>query len=61
MMRKVLRFLLCEDGPTAVEYCFILALILMACLMGIAIFGSQTYQSFSESAESINDAFNAGS
>ena len=32
LMSKVERFLVSEDGPTAVEYAVMLALILVACI-----------------------------
>jgi len=44
----VLRFLRSEDGPTAVEYAVMLALIIIVCLISIANIGmaaSQTFQS----------------
>ena len=41
-MRFITRFLWEEDGPTAVEYAVLLALILMAVMGGIGAVGSQT-------------------
>lgn len=41
-MNKVIRFLLAEEGPTAVEYAVVLLLILLACLTAITIVGQST-------------------
>ncbi len=50
---QVARFLQCEEGPTAVEYAVLLALILMVCFTAIRTFGTNTQTSFSNSANSI--------
>ena len=39
--RKLHRFLTSEDGPTAVEYAVMLALIIIVCLVAIPIAGDQ--------------------
>lgn len=41
-MRKIRRFLTATDGPTAVEYAVLLAMILMAVITSIAAVGTQT-------------------
>lgn len=46
-------FLKREDGPTAVEYAIVLALILLVCLGAVRTFGTATGTSFSNSAQSI--------
>jgi pilus assembly protein Flp/PilA len=46
-------FLAHEDGPTAVEYAVILALILLVCIGAVHWLGSSTGTSFSNSAQSI--------
>ena len=50
-MRKFLssvkNFLKREDGPTAVEYAVMLALIIVACIAGITTFGQNANSSFS--------------
>jgi pilus assembly protein Flp/PilA len=58
-MRKlgnaVVRFLKSEDGPTAVEYAVMLALIIVVCLVAIANIGktaSATFQSVANSMSS---------
>ena len=45
-----------EDGPTAVEYAVMLAMIVMACLVGIRSVGTQTSASFTDSAGKIDQA-----
>jgi pilus assembly protein Flp/PilA len=42
LMRSVLSFLKQEDGPTAVEYAVMLALIIVVCVTAIATLGSNT-------------------
>ena len=46
LAKRVQRFLVSEDGPTAVEYAVMLALIIMVCVATIAQVGTQTSQSF---------------
>ncbi len=50
---RTCRLVRSEDGPTAVEYAILLALILLICLTGIRTFGTSTSSSFSNSAQSI--------
>jgi pilus assembly protein Flp/PilA len=44
--RCVLRFLRSEDGPTAVEYAVMLALIIVVCLVAITALGTNANQTF---------------
>jgi len=44
---KILRFLKSEDGPTAVEYAVMLALIVVACITIIQNLGSSISGTFS--------------
>ena len=44
--RKVIRFLKSEDGPTAVEYAVMLALIIVACIAAITSLGSNANRTF---------------
>ena len=46
--QKVKNFLKSEDGPTAVEYAVMLALIVVVCLGTIGILGSNAKAKFSE-------------
>jgi pilus assembly protein Flp/PilA len=43
---KVHRFLVCEDGPTAVEYAVMLALIVVVCISAITTLGTTTKTTF---------------
>lgn len=44
--KKVQRFLVSEDGPTAVEYAVMLALIVIVCLASITAVGNSTAGTF---------------
>ena len=44
---KVCRFLTSEDGPTAVEYAVMLALILVACISIVTTLGTTVSGTFS--------------
>lgn len=44
--KKVQRFLASEDGPTAVEYAVMLALIVIVCLTAIQSVGTNASQTF---------------
>ena len=46
-MRFVYRFLAEEDGPTAVEYAVMLALILVACINIVVTLGTSTSRTYS--------------
>lgn len=47
LARKVVSFLKKEDGPTAVEYAVMLALIIVVCIVAITALGSTASQTFS--------------
>ena len=47
---KVCRFLQAEDGPTAVEYAVMLALIVVVCIVSITALGSNANKVFSNVA-----------
>jgi pilus assembly protein Flp/PilA len=51
--KKVRHFLVSEDGPTAVEYAVMLALIIIVCLAAISAIGSNANTTFSNVAASI--------
>lgn len=56
-MINLLKRLLCEeDGPTAVEYAVMLALILVACMAAIQALAGATAESFDTSATAIDEA-----
>ncbi len=46
LAEKVQRFLACEDGPTAVEYAVMLALIVVVCLTAIQAIGTKASGTF---------------
>lgn len=43
---KLIRFLQVEDGPTAVEYAVMLALIVVVCLVAITALGTNANKTF---------------
>ncbi|MBN1910860.1 MAG: Flp family type IVb pilin [Pirellulales bacterium] len=51
LTQKLVRFLRNEDGPTAVEYAFLLALILLVAVTSITLFGEATNTCFENSNE----------
>ena len=56
LAQKVQRFLVSEDGPTAVEYAVMLALIIVVCLTAIGSIGTQANLTF----ESVATELGAG-
>ena len=50
LAKKVQRFLVSEDGPTAVEYAVMLALIIIVCLTAITSIGTNANATFSNVA-----------
>ena len=50
LAKKVHRFLVAEDGPTAVEYAVMLALIVIVCLTAIQSIGTQASSTFNSIA-----------
>jgi pilus assembly protein Flp/PilA len=46
LAKRVSRFLKSEDGPTAVEYAVMLALIIVACLVVIGSLGTSISSTF---------------
>jgi pilus assembly protein Flp/PilA len=56
-MTRVERFLTSEDGPTAVEYAVMLALILVACITIVTTLG----KSISNTFNSVNTSLSGGS
>ena len=53
LAQKVQRFLVSEDGPTAVEYAVMLALIVIVCLTAISSVGTKASTTFTNIAASI--------
>ena len=50
---KVQRFLTSEDGPTAVEYAVMLALIVVVCIAAITALGSNAKATFTSVSSTI--------
>lgn len=50
LTRKFVSFLKKEDGPTAVEYAVMLALIIVVCIAAISTLGSNASNTFSNVA-----------
>jgi pilus assembly protein Flp/PilA len=57
LLGRVRRFLTSEDGPTAVEYAVMLALILVACITIVSQLGSSVSGTFSK----VNSSMGGGS
>jgi pilus assembly protein Flp/PilA len=53
LAKKMQRFLVSEDGPTAVEYAVMLALIIIVCLTAIGSIGTKASTTFTNVANSI--------
>ena len=53
LTKTIHRFLASEDGPTAVEYAVMLALIIVVSLVAISSLGSNTKTTFTNVANSI--------
>jgi len=53
LAQKVQRFLVSEDGPTAVEYAVMLALIVIVCLTAISSVGTKASTTFTNIAGSL--------
>lgn len=56
MWIRIQRFLRDEDGPTAVEYGVMLALIILVCLSAITSVGNQVSGSFNNTRTEIENA-----
>lgn len=54
LSKKVRHFIKSEDGPTAVEYAVMLALIIVVCLTAISAIGTQTNNTFTRVANQMS-------
>jgi pilus assembly protein Flp/PilA len=54
LTKKVQRFLASEDGPTAVEYAVMLALIVIVCLTAIQAIGTNANSTFQDIADQLD-------
>ena len=50
LLRRTRQFLVSEDGPTAVEYAVMLALIIVVCLTAIQAIGTNANSTFNSVA-----------
>jgi pilus assembly protein Flp/PilA len=53
IVKRLVRFLTKEDGPTAVEYSVMLALVIVVCLTAIGTLGTQANGTFSTAGSKI--------
>jgi pilus assembly protein Flp/PilA len=53
MFSALKRFLVNEDGPTAVDYAVMLALIIVVCLTAITFLGQRASGTFSNVADTL--------
>ncbi|HVJ67162.1 MAG TPA: Flp family type IVb pilin [Caulifigura sp.] len=53
MLTSVKKFLVSEDGPTAVEYAVMLALIVVVCLTAVRAVGTNAAAKFDEAKNSL--------
>ncbi len=56
LVKKVQRFITSEDGPTAVEYAVMLALIVIVCLAAIRAIGTNANTAFNNVATQIGSS-----
>jgi pilus assembly protein Flp/PilA len=54
--QRVVNFLKREDGPTAVEYAVMLALIIVVCITAITTLGSNANKTFNTVANAVGNA-----
>ena len=57
LRNSVIEFLLEEDGPTAVEYAVLIAMIVAVCIGSVNFLAQQTKESFDASGNAIAGAF----
>ncbi len=50
LMKRIGTFLASEDGPTAVEYAVMLALIIIVCVGAVELLGGRTNASLTDTA-----------
>lgn len=56
LLEGVKQFLVAEDGPTAVEYAVMLALIIVVCIAAVRVIGNKASQTFSYVGAQMNTA-----
>ncbi len=60
LVQKVQNFLVSEDGPTAVEYAVMLALIVIVCLTAIQAIGTEAERTFDKIGQDMKGANDTG-
>jgi len=53
MIRQIKEFLVSEDGPTAVEYAVMLALIIVVCISTVTTIGTKANAKFQSAASKL--------
>jgi pilus assembly protein Flp/PilA len=53
MLNRIVNFIKSEDGPTAVEYAVMLALIIVVCLVAITALGTNANATFTTTSNAI--------
>ena len=53
MLKNLVNFLKREDGPTAVEYAVMLALIIVVCITAITALGSNANKTFDSVSQTV--------
>jgi pilus assembly protein Flp/PilA len=53
LMESVVNFVKAEDGPTAVEYAVMLALIIVVCLVAITALGTNANATFTKVSNAV--------
>ena len=56
MLKSIVKFMKREDGPTAVEYAVMLALIIVVCIAAITALGNNAKATFQGVANAIGGA-----
>jgi pilus assembly protein Flp/PilA len=54
--KSLVRFLKSEDGPTAVEYAIMLALVILVCFVAIQVLGTNTNSAYNTIGKSLGKA-----
>lgn len=55
LLHGIRRFLRDESGPTAVEYCVMLMLILLVCITAVQLVGRAASHNWTDSSDKLND------
>lgn len=54
MLKSVKNFLMSEDGPTAVEYAVMLALIIVVCITAVTTIGTNANSKFTSAGNALS-------